>query len=90
MTDDEHGAAITDRVRCTGRRTCASARTEPTNERLTDQSRLGYATTETHLLERWLAEGSRGDCTQGSAEQGVKRRDGEGMEDGRSVRERGS
>lgn len=58
---------------------------EPTNYPVTE-----YATKKAHLLERWLAEGSRGDCTQGSAEKGVKRRDGEGMEDGRSVRERGS
>ncbi|KOX70926.1 hypothetical protein WN51_03355 [Melipona quadrifasciata] len=101
MTDDEHDdgrrpmrrQATGDRRRAmhTPRRT-AERNDERTDERI---NQLSYPVTEcaakkAHLLERWLAEGSRGDCTQGSAEKGVKRRDGEGMEDGRSARERGS
>lgn len=91
MTDDDHNDSrqatgdarltITNRVQCThlDERRRSNERTNelyPATE---------CAAKKAHLLERWLAEGSRGDCTQGSAEKGVKRRGGEGMEDGRSA-----
>ena len=70
--------------------TSTNADDAATNETNQLSSHRAATAKKAHLLERWLAEGSRGDCTQASAEKGVKRRRGEGMEDGRSARERGS